>query len=50
MGDDNKKKLHKAIAEIRQFIGRRFRLKLKKNYQVFKFNFQKKNPSLSILK
>ena len=43
MGDDNKKKLHKAIAEIRQFIGRRFRLKLKKNYQVFKFNFQKKN-------
>ena len=43
MGDDNKKKLHKAIAEIKQFIGRRFRLKLKKNYQVFKFNFQKKN-------
>ena len=43
MGDDNKKKLHKAIAETRQFIGRRFRLKLKKNYQVFKFNFQKKN-------
>lgn len=43
MGDDNKKKLHKAIAEIRQFIGHRFRLKLKKNYQVFKFNFQKKN-------
>lgn len=43
MSDDNKKKLHKAIVEIKQFIGRRFRLKLKKNYQVFKFNFQKKN-------
>lgn len=43
MGDNNKKKLHKAIAEIKQFIGRRFRLKLKKNYQVFKFSFQKKN-------
>jgi len=43
MGDDNKKKLHGAIIEIKKFIGRRFRLKLKKNYQVFKFNFQKKN-------
>ena len=43
MGDDNKKKLHRAIIEIKKFIGRRFRLKLKKNYQVFKFNFQKKD-------
>ena len=43
LGHDNKKKLHQAIVEIRKFIGRRFRLKLKHNYQVFKFNFQKKN-------
>lgn len=42
-GDDNKKKLHQAVVEIKKFIGRRFRLKLKDNYQVFKFNYQKKN-------
>lgn len=41
LGHDNKKKLHQAIAEIKKFIGRRFRLKL--NYQVFKFSYQKKN-------
>ena len=33
----------KAIAAIRQFIGRRFRLKLKRNYQVCKFDFVKKS-------
>lgn len=43
LGDDNKKKLHQAVVEIKKFIGRRFRLKLKNNYQVFKFNYQKKN-------
>ncbi|MCR2048196.1 RNA-directed DNA polymerase [Acetatifactor muris] len=43
LGHDNKKKLHQAIVEIKKFIGRRFRLKLKRNYQVFKFNYQKKN-------
>lgn len=39
--DDNKKKLHRAIVEIQIFIGRRFRLKLKHNYQVCKFCYQK---------
>lgn len=39
--DNNKKKLHRAIVEIRMFIGRRFRLKLKCNYQVCKFHFEK---------
>ncbi len=41
--DESKKKLHRAIAAIRQFIGRRFRLKLKRNYQVCKFDFVKKS-------
>lgn len=41
--DESKKKLHQAIAAIRQFIGRRFRLKLKRNYQVCKFDFVKKS-------
>lgn len=39
--DDNKKKLHRAIVEIQIFIGRRFRLKLKHNYQVCKFCYKK---------
>lgn len=39
--DDNKKKLHRAIVEIQIFIGRRFRLKLKHNYQVCKYYYQK---------
>lgn len=41
--DNTKKKLHAAIAAIRQFIGRRFRLKLKCNYQVCRFHFEKKD-------
>ena len=41
--DDNKKKLHQAIVEIRKFIGRRFRLKLKNTYQVCKFHFVKRS-------
>ncbi len=41
--NDSKKKLHQAITAIRQFIGRRFRLKLKRNYQVCKFDFVKKS-------
>ena len=40
---DNKKKLHFAIIEIRKCLGRRFRLKLKDNYQVAKFDFIKKS-------
>lgn len=40
--DNSKKKLHEAIVAIMQFLGRRFRLKLKHNYQVCKFDFVKK--------
>jgi hypothetical protein len=40
---DSKKTLHEAVAQIRMFIGRRYRLKLKGNYQVCKFDFVKKN-------
>ena len=40
---DNKKTLHKVILEIRKMLGRRFRLKLKHNFQVCKFDFKKKN-------
>jgi hypothetical protein len=36
-----KKKLHMAVVKIRQFIGRRFRLKLKRNYQVCRFDYEK---------
>lgn len=39
--DNSKKKLHAAIVEIRKFLGRRFRLKLKGNYQVCKFDYEK---------
>ena len=39
---ESKKKLHQAIVAIRQFLGRRLRLKLKRNYQVCKFDFAKK--------
>ena len=39
--DNSKKKLQNAIIEIRIFIGRRFRLKLKDNYQVCKFYYEK---------
>lgn len=37
--NDNKKILHNAIAVIKQFLGHRFRLKLKHNYQVCKFYY-----------
>lgn len=40
--DNAKKILHKAITEIRIFIGRRFRLKLKRNYQVIRFYYEGK--------
>lgn len=39
---ESKKKLHETISAIRMFLGRRFRLKLKHNYQVCKFDFVKK--------
>ena len=38
---NNKKRLHEAIVKIKKFIGRRFRLKLKRNYQVCKFDYEK---------
>lgn len=37
----SKKDLHRAIILIMQFIGQRFRLKLKRTYQVCRFHFQK---------
>ncbi len=37
----NKKTLHKAIVSIKQMLGQRFRLKLKRTYQVCKFYYQK---------
>lgn len=40
---DNKKLLHQAVSAIRMMLGRRFRLKLKHNYQVCRFDFVKKN-------
>lgn len=43
MFSPNKKKLHEAIVEIRKLLGRRFRLKLKDNYQVCRFIYTKKN-------
>lgn len=46
MMDDNKKKLHDAIAQIRMLIGRRFRLKLKDNYTVAKFIYDSKRGTI----
>lgn len=37
----SKKALHRAITEIRQMLGQRFRLKLKHNYQVCRFFYEK---------
>ena len=42
-GGPNKKKLHAAIIEVMKMLGRRFRLKLKDNYQVFRFDYVKKD-------
>ena len=43
---NNKKSLHRAVALIRMFIGRRFRLKLKHNYQVCKFHYRKGDKAI----
>lgn len=40
--DGAKKKLHFAVEAIRIFLGRRFHLKLKHNFQICKFDFQPK--------
>lgn len=37
----NKKKLHEVIVEIAKMLGRRFRLKLKNNYQVVRFIYER---------
>lgn len=37
----SKKALHRAITEIRKILGQRFRLKLKHNYQVCRFFYEK---------
>ena len=42
LSDDNKKKLHMAIIFIRQWLGK-VRLKLKGDWQVFRFDYVKKN-------
>lgn len=44
--DNSKKKLHQAIVAIKQFIGRRFRLKLKNNFQVCKFYYEGKKKTI----
>ena len=44
---DSKKALHRAITEIKAFLGRRFRLKLKRTYQVCKFWYRKKNGKVT---
>lgn len=42
LADDNKKKLHQALAYIRQWLGK-VRLKMKTDWQVFRFDYTKKN-------
>lgn len=37
----SKKVLQRAIVEIKKMLGQRFRLKLKHNYQVCKFYYEK---------
>lgn len=44
--DNAKKKLQAAVIAIMQFIGRRFRLKLKRTYQVCKFYFEGKRGKI----
>lgn len=44
--DNAKKKLQAAIANIRIFIGRRYRLKLKGNYQVCRFYYEGKRKKI----
>lgn len=44
--DNAKKNLQRAIAEIRIFIGHRYRLKLKDNYQVCRFFYESKKREI----
>lgn len=41
-----KKKIHAAITQIRMLIGRRYRLKLKHNYQVCRFYYESKRSTV----
>lgn len=41
--NDNKKNLREALIKIMKMLGQRFRLKLKRNYQICKYVFTKKN-------
>ena len=45
----NKRKLHALIVEIKKLLGRRFRLKLKNNYQVNKFIYKGKGQELDFM-
>ena len=44
--DNAKKNLQRAIVKIRIFIGRRYRLKLKNNYQVCRFFYESKKRKI----
>lgn len=43
----NKKALHRMVAEIRMFLGRRFRMSLKSDWQVFRFWCRKRNGDVT---
>ena len=40
--DTNKKTLKKVLIEIKKFLGQRFRLKIKKTWQICKFHYEKR--------
>ena len=43
---NNKKKLSKLLREIRSYIGKSFRLKMKRNYQTCRFDYEKKGKTI----
>lgn len=45
----NKRRLHAKVTEIKQLLGRRFRLKLKRNWQVAKFIYNSKGRYLDYM-
>lgn len=46
---DNKKKLHKLLREVMQLLGRMFRLRLKDNWQVVKFDYKGKGRPIDFM-
>ena len=46
MFGNNKKKLSKLLGEIRSYIGKNFRLKMKRNYQICRFDYEKKEKTI----